>query len=323
MSWRRPKRPASRYFLSIGYAGCHLCQTMSRESFCDPATAALLNENYIPVLVDRELRPDIDQLYQSAANLMGHGGGWPLSMFLDSKGRPFLVGSYLPNEERQGQPALSRVLNEMIELYRDRPEDAAKSTEPVFESLANFLDRDMHGPAEAMQLDLASMRFGQRFDIFLGGSAGALKASSPSVWKCCGGRTCVRASRNSSSSSTRPWTRRCWAAFTIISAEAFFAMSADERWLVPHVEKMLAENASIDRISHRHVAIQPQCALPGAGGRNHRLDAARAEDGSKASPRVWRPNMKARKANSISGPRRRLDAALSGTLSSASSRPMA
>ncbi len=231
-------------FLSIGYAGCHLCQTMSRESFCDPATAALLNENYIPVLVDRELRPDIDQLYQSAANLMGHGGGWPLTMFLNRKGRPFLVGSYLPNEERQGQPALSRVLNEMTELYRDRPEDAAKSTEPVFERLANFLDRDMHGPAEAMQLDLASMRFGQRFDIFLGGQAGALKAVQPLslevLW-----RAYLRSGvpQFQQLVNTTLDAALLGGLYDHIGG-GFFRYTADERWLVPHVEKMLADNAS-------------------------------------------------------------------------------
>ena len=232
-------------FLSIGYTGCNLCQTMSRESFCDSATAALLNENYIPVLVDRELRPDIDQLYQSAANLMGHGGGWPLSMFLDGKGRPFLVASYLPKEERQGQPALSRVLTDMIELYRDRPEEAAKSTGTVFQRLANFLDRDMHGQPEAMQLDLTSMRFGQGYDIFLGGIGGPLKTPQPFslevLW-----RAYLRSGipQFQQLVTTTLDAALLGGLYDHIGG-GFFRYVADERWLVPHVEKMLADNASM------------------------------------------------------------------------------
>ena len=88
-------------FLSIGYTGCHWCHVMNQESFTDPDIAALINENFIPVLVDREERPDIDQIYQAASNIMGHTGGWPLNMFLTPKGLPFFVGGYraeLPEE---------------------------------------------------------------------------------------------------------------------------------------------------------------------------------------------------------------------------------
>ncbi|MGH6829519.1 MAG: DUF255 domain-containing protein, partial [Rhizomicrobium sp.] len=98
------ERTGKPVFLSIGYAACHWCHVMNRESFSDPETARLLNENFIPVLADRTQRPDLDQVYQAAANIMGHGGGWPLNIFLNAKGHPFFVTGYLPKEERQGQP---------------------------------------------------------------------------------------------------------------------------------------------------------------------------------------------------------------------------
>src|SRR5580704_16545818 len=87
--------------LSIGYTACHWCHVMNEESFKDPETAALMNELYINIKVDREERPDIDQVYQTAANALGHNGGWPLTMFLTPQGEPFVAGSYFPNEDRQ------------------------------------------------------------------------------------------------------------------------------------------------------------------------------------------------------------------------------
>ena len=95
--------------LSIGYTACHWCHVMNKESFSDPETAAAMNEGFINVKVDREERPDIDQLYQTAAQTMGYQGGWPLTIFLTPKGEPFFVGGYFPNEERFGQPPFKKI----------------------------------------------------------------------------------------------------------------------------------------------------------------------------------------------------------------------
>ncbi len=93
--------------LSIGYTACHWCHVMNHESFADPGTAALMNELFVNVKVDREERPDIDQIYQTASIHMGHSGGWPLTMFLTPDCKPYLAGGYLPPEDRGGQPAHS------------------------------------------------------------------------------------------------------------------------------------------------------------------------------------------------------------------------
>src|ERR1700742_5008750 len=99
--------------LSIGYTACHWCHVMNHESFADPGTAAVMNEHFINVKVDREERPDLDQLYQVAANSMGSQGGWPLTMFLTPKGVPFFAGTYFPREARYGQPPFKDVLNDV------------------------------------------------------------------------------------------------------------------------------------------------------------------------------------------------------------------
>ena len=96
--------------LSVGYTACHWCHAMNLESFADAETARLINENFIPVLADREERPDLDQVYQTASQVMGHSGGWPLNMFLTPEAKPFFATGFLPREERLGQPACAKVV---------------------------------------------------------------------------------------------------------------------------------------------------------------------------------------------------------------------
>src|SRR5580692_4714719 len=122
--------------LSIGYTACHWCHVMNGESFQDPETAALMNELFVNVKVDREERPDLDQIYQTAAGALGHTGGWPLTMFLTPSGEPFFAGAYFPDEDRFGQPAFKRVLTEVSRLYREQPEPVAQATSRVQQAFA-------------------------------------------------------------------------------------------------------------------------------------------------------------------------------------------
>ena len=236
--------------LSIGYAACHWCHVMNRESFSDPETANYINENFIPVIVDRVQRPDIDQMYQAGANLMGFNGGWPLTLFLNAKGQPFFVGGYLPKEERLGQPPFMRVLTDIATIYRDKPEDVARNAQMVNGQMATLLDRDMRGQAEAIQIDAAALRMGQRYDIFLGGQLAYL-------------------GNGTNKFPQTIFLQILWHAYlrtgihqflqmvtgTVDAAVlgglydhvggGFFRYTVDERWLVPHFEKMLADNALI------------------------------------------------------------------------------
>src|SRR5687767_4632512 len=108
--------------LSIGYAACHWCHVMAHESFEDEATAALMNELFVSIKVDREERPDVDHVYMSALHLLGERGGWPLTMFLTPRGEPFWGGTYFPKEPGFGRPSFSQVLREISRLYQAEPE---------------------------------------------------------------------------------------------------------------------------------------------------------------------------------------------------------
>src|SRR5690606_14246571 len=115
-------------FVSIGYAACHWCHVMAHESFEDEATAALMNELYVSIKIDREERPDVDAVYMAAIHAAGEGGGWPLSAFCDSSGRPFFLGTYFPPEERYGRPSFKNVLTTMARVFREKRAEVEDNT---------------------------------------------------------------------------------------------------------------------------------------------------------------------------------------------------
>src|ERR1043166_435091 len=114
--------------LSIGYAACHWCHVMERESFEDEPTARLMNERFINIKVDREERPDIDAIYMQAVQAMTGHGGWPMTMFLTPDGVPYYSGTYFPNEDRHGMPSFRRVLRSVSDAYHARPDDVSRTT---------------------------------------------------------------------------------------------------------------------------------------------------------------------------------------------------
>src|SRR2546428_8625630 len=118
-------------FLSIGYAACHWCHVMERESFEDEATAADLREGFVAIKVDREERPDLDQVYMTAVQAMTGSGGWPMSVFLLPSGEPFYGGTYFPPEDRYGRPGFPRVLLSVAKAYREKREEIAGSAELI------------------------------------------------------------------------------------------------------------------------------------------------------------------------------------------------
>jgi len=229
--------------LSIGYTACHWCHVMNEESFQDAETAALMNEHFVNIKVDREERPDIDQIYQTAANSLGHTGGWPLTMFLTPQGDPFYAGAYFPKDERFGQPPFKRVLPEVARLYREQPDPVANTTARVQQTFANLWARDLRGTLDGTIFDQCAVRAGQRFDIFYGGLSGAPKFPSTALiellWRA-HLRTAV--------------PQFLQLALTTLEHIAlgglydhvgggFARYSTDERWQVPHFEKMLYDNA--------------------------------------------------------------------------------
>ena len=117
--------------VSIGYAACHWCHVMAQESFEDPETAALMNENFVNVKIDREERPDLDTMFQTSLNMMGEQGGWPLTIFLTPEGEPYWGGTYFPPEPKFGKPAFKDVLREVARLYRENGEQVSKNTQTI------------------------------------------------------------------------------------------------------------------------------------------------------------------------------------------------
>src|ERR1700722_11214548 len=169
------KRDNKPILLSIGYSACHWCHVMAHESFEDPATAALMNELFINIKVDREERPDIDQIYQTAANAMGHAGGWPLTMFLTPQGDPYHAGAYFPKEERFGQLSFKQVLPQVARVFHEQPDPVANTAARVHQAFATLWARDLRGTIDGGTLDQCAVRIGQRFDIFYGGLTGTPK----------------------------------------------------------------------------------------------------------------------------------------------------
>ena len=231
--------------LSLGYAGCHWCHVMARESFADQEIAAFINENFIPVLVDRDERPDVDMLYQGAAGIMGHSGGWPLNIFLRPDGVPFWVAGYQPKDDKPEIPNFARVARETLALWKDdraRVDDTAGKIKAAVENLYN---RDMTQGAEPLNLDMSALRIAQRYDVFFGGLLGGLKFPNTQLLEVLW-RAFLRSGMSQFSQII--FTSLDGILFGGIYDHiggGFFRHALDERWLEPAFEKMLYDQAQM------------------------------------------------------------------------------
>jgi uncharacterized protein YyaL (SSP411 family) len=238
--------------LSVGYAACHWCHVMAHESFENPETAALMNRWFVNVKVDREERPDVDAIYMNALQAMTGQGGWPMTVFLTPEGEPFFAGTYFPDSDRLGMPSFQKVLGAVAEAWRDRPDDARRQGREVARHVA------MQAGALAKpegELDEAVLRqafegIAQGFDNEWGGFASAPKFPQPMtlefLLRChlrgwAGALDMVRL------------TLERMAAGGIFDhlGGGFHRYSTDHRWLVPHFEKMLYDNAQLIRLYAR------------------------------------------------------------------------
>src|SRR5204862_7883257 len=122
--------------LSVGYTACHWCRQMAMHNFENEATAQIMNENFVSIKVDREERPDIDNIYMTAVQAMTGGGGWPMTVFMTPDGVPFYGGTYFPNEERHGIPSFTRILRAVSDAYRTKPNDITRASASVREMYA-------------------------------------------------------------------------------------------------------------------------------------------------------------------------------------------
>jgi uncharacterized protein YyaL (SSP411 family) len=251
---RREDKPI---LLSIGYSACHWCHVMAHESFEDPASAALMNELFVNVKVDREERPDLDKIYQLAQQMLTqHSGGWPLTMFLSPQTqRPFFGGTYFPKEQRYGMPAFTDLLRRVSEFYRTHREDIARQSEALQQAF-----EEMSPPAAAADAPLtleplaaARARLAQDFDPQFGGFGAAPKFPHPTNIEF------LLRQWRATAASDAPDLHSLYMATLTLKRMAeggiydqlgggFARYSVDQFWMIPHFEKMLYDNGQLLRL---------------------------------------------------------------------------
>jgi uncharacterized protein YyaL (SSP411 family) len=223
--------------LSVGYSACHWCHVMERESFEDLATAQLMNELFVSVKVDREERPDVDAVYMDAVvSLSGHGG-WPMTVFLTPDGEPFFGGTYYPPEPRHGLPAFRQVLVAIAEAYRDQRDAVARQAAALVDAIRRGAERTpSHEPLSRELLEQAVEALRGQYDPRYGGFGRAPKfppASTLEFLLRMGELDLVRGTLDNMAAGGM---------YDLVGG-GFHRYSVDDRWLVPHFEKMLYDNA--------------------------------------------------------------------------------
>jgi uncharacterized protein YyaL (SSP411 family) len=231
--------------LSVGYAACHWCHVMAHESFEDEATARVMNELFVNIKVDREERPDIDQIYMQALHHLGEQGGWPLTMFLTPSGEPVWGGTYFPPTSRYGRPAFVDVMREVARLFREEPAKIEQNRKALMARLSEVARQPQRVIVGRQELDHVGQQLGSAMDPVNGGLRGAPKfpqcAMFENLWR----------------SGLRTGEGRYFhivdLSLTKISEGGIYdhlgggysRYSVDDRWLVPHFEKMLYDNAQL------------------------------------------------------------------------------
>ena len=251
--------------LSVGYSACHWCHVMERESFEDPETARVMNDNFVCIKVDREERPDIDAVYMEAIQTMTGQGGWPMTVFLTPEGVPFYGGTYFPPQDRHGMPSFTRVLTAIAELWRDRRTEATEQGTRLMEHLGGITTlTPSTDPITRSLLDVAAASFTRSFDPEWGGFGGAPKFPQPMTLDLLM-RFGHRGDEHADRMVARTLDAMAAGGMFDQLAGGFARYSVDRQWVVPHFEKMLYDNAQLLRSyarsyqrsrneRHRHVA---------------------------------------------------------------------
>ena len=250
-------------FLSVGYAACHWCHVMAHESFEDPSIASLLKDDFVAIKVDREERPDLDQLYMAATQLIAGHGGWPMSVFLAPDGRPFTAGTYYPPVDRHGQVGFATLLHAIAQAWKHRRDEVEAQARSLHAALSREVAFVEHLAPRAEALDLAKIRAGLAEEIAAAtdeaGGQGAPRFPRPSY---------VDALYAAGDPRSRAAARRILDAmgrgglFDHLGG-GFARYSVDDRWRVPHFEKMLSDQALLARCywrAARHEGSPPDYA---------------------------------------------------------------
>ena len=246
----KARREGKPIFLSIGYASCHWCHVMAHESFEDPETARLLNEHFVAIKVDREERPDLDEIYMTAVQLMGQGGGWPLNVFLTPALAPFFGGTYFPPDERRGLPSFRRVLAAVAEGYATRRAEIDASAVAVTDAIRKVAAGDARPGAVPGRdlLEEAVRRWQERFDPEWGGFGDAPKFPPAVALEVLLAQHARGGSADALAMAVRTLDAMAAGGMYDQVGGGFHRYAVDRRWLVPHFEKMLYDNALLARV---------------------------------------------------------------------------
>jgi uncharacterized protein YyaL (SSP411 family) len=234
--------------LSIGYAACHWCHVMAHESFEDDEVAAVMNALFVPIKVDREERPDIDTIYMNALHLLGEQGGWPLTMFLTPAGEPFWGGTYFPKEPKFGRPGFIPLMQEVSRLFRDEPDKIEQNRTGLLNALAAQAAHNHPGEPTAEHLTIVADKLLTLLDPIHGGIKGAPKFPQTTLltflWAMA-----LRSGRDDLKAATlKALDHMCEGGIYDHLGGGFARYAVDERWLAPHFEKMLYDNAQLLRL---------------------------------------------------------------------------
>ncbi|MEO6326717.1 MAG: DUF255 domain-containing protein [Thermoanaerobaculia bacterium] len=253
----KARREGKPIFLSIGYSACHWCHVMAHESFENESVAQLLNENFVAIKVDREERPDVDDVYMTAVQLTTGHGGWPLSAFLLPDGKPFFAGTYFPPEDRHGRAGFKTLLQRLVDAYRDRLPELEESALQLAQEIARsgrVAETKPPIPLAPSLLQGLTAALKRAFDPVNGGFGGAPKFPPHMAldWLLQEGE---QGDTEALGLATRTLDAMALGGIHDHLGGGFHRYSTDERWLVPHFEKMLSDNAQLLGLYARAFAI--------------------------------------------------------------------
>ncbi len=231
--------------LSIGYSACHWCHVMAHESFENEAIALLMNRDFVNIKVDREERPDLDQIYMRALHLLGEQGGWPLTMFLTPEGEPFWGGTYFPPESRYGRPGFPDVLTTIARIWRDERDKVVGNKTAILDALGGLSNPSPGDAPTVAEIDGVVRQALGAFDPVHGGLQGAPKFPQSPILDCLWRRAVATADVDIKKTVTHALNRMCQGGIYDHLGGGFARYSVDDRWLVPHFEKMLYDNAQL------------------------------------------------------------------------------
>ncbi|MFQ5849077.1 MAG: thioredoxin domain-containing protein [Candidatus Binatia bacterium] len=248
-AFEKARREGKPILLSIGYSACHWCHVMEHESFENEEIAGLMNDYFVNVKVDREERPDLDEIYMNAVQMLTGHGGWPMTVFLTPERKPFFGGTYFPPQDRYGVPGFPRVLRAAAQAYRERPQEVEKSVGQILgglNRLGNIKETERRFSRDAIRD--GAQYLSQSYDHEYGGLGRAPKFPNGGVFELFLRHYRLAKDQRFLGMVTHTLTRMTEGGIYDHLGGGFHRYSVDEKWLVPHFEKMLYDNAQLTRI---------------------------------------------------------------------------